>query len=946
MKLSDKLKKQIKENSTKSQESYAGLMTDLRVKYKPYSNTGLKAMEMLYDITSGAEADSFEGLKTRLVRLDQLRDYLLKTSLEPREQKKVFTAFTKVQSAIRGHKDQYDKKFADMAKLLDGAASNVANVLDSTFDEFPLFKIMLKTGVVAAQKIKEQQQKRAQTLRSRNDTLRKDSEQMYARELEKENGAKPGKNKGGSSSGKNFFTRPTTKMSGAAYVHDNAAQTYATQSSSVGMEYMQDMAQNIVAIKDVITTDVLNELRQINKYNNWQKTQAKDKKLDDLETLREASRNNPLKLVRERAVVRENSESSNSGGIVDAALDALGIGAAAKGVAKVGRSIFKGAKGMAGKALGGMAKMGGKSLLKKIPILGLGAGGIFAIQRALSGDYKGAGLELASGAASTIPGLGTAASVGIDTALAAKDAGVFDSLNESTAPAVPSAAVQPGAQNQRASLVPLASLTKNMNIKDILGADGKGLGLLFPLKALDAIAAIATGGTTGLTSVTETRPGGIQRDNAPQQAREQLDTARRARKSVERRFDNKIRQAASKGDTQEVSRLQAEKSKNLLNIDSNRIAPLEKKAVSSATGKMLGKSARGPITPAIPSGGTKSTSEMKNLALKELQEKGITDPTQQANILANLQAESNFTPKSENLNYSASTLMRLFGPGSGNKVRVRSMEEAQAIVDQGPEAVGNLIYGGRMGNAGDEGYKYRGRGLVQLTGKDNYADMSKKLGLDLVNNPELANDPAIAAKIQAQYYADRQNKFDYNDVNQVSKATGHAAGAKENLRRADLAQQLQQDIQSGKISSEGIVEPQNIQPNAPIVQASAAGAKPTAPIVPISQNQSGGVQGVDYAVDPDTGEKFYYDSQTKQSMQQERALLQQSSPQMTSNQQTVAEGSKATALAAAAPQTPAVIPVSAPSAPINMSNSSSEGQTSSETGTDSRRMSYINAIEA
>jgi muramidase (phage lysozyme) len=76
----------------------------------------------------------------------------------------------------------------------------------------------------------------------------------------------------------------------------------------------------------------------------------------------------------------------------------------------------------------GAAKIGakalGKGLLKKIPLLGLGAGALFAAERAMAGDFTGAGLELASGAASTLPGLGTAASVGIDAALAGRDMGL------------------------------------------------------------------------------------------------------------------------------------------------------------------------------------------------------------------------------------------------------------------------------------------------------------------------------------------------------------------------------------------------------------------------------------------------------------------------------------------------------------------------------------------
>ena len=77
---------------------------------------------------------------------------------------------------------------------------------------------------------------------------------------------------------------------------------------------------------------------------------------------------------------------------------------------------------LGGKAIGKIAGKGiAKSLGKKIPLVGLGLGAIFAAQRAMQGDFLGAGLELASGAASTVPGVGTAASVGIDAALMAKD---------------------------------------------------------------------------------------------------------------------------------------------------------------------------------------------------------------------------------------------------------------------------------------------------------------------------------------------------------------------------------------------------------------------------------------------------------------------------------------------------------------------------------------------
>ena len=88
---------------------------------------------------------------------------------------------------------------------------------------------------------------------------------------------------------------------------------------------------------------------------------------------------------------------------------------AAKGVAKVG------------------AKAVGKSLLKKIPGVSILAGGAFAAQRAMQGDWLGAGGELLSGVAGTIPGVGTAASVGIDAALAARDMGALGGTPETRA---------------------------------------------------------------------------------------------------------------------------------------------------------------------------------------------------------------------------------------------------------------------------------------------------------------------------------------------------------------------------------------------------------------------------------------------------------------------------------------------------------------------------------
>ena len=106
----------------------------------------------------------------------------------------------------------------------------------------------------------------------------------------------------------------------------------------------------------------------------------------------------------------------------------LGFG---KNLLKKGKTFIKsGVKGLktAGKGVGktvgkSLGKGAGKSVLKKIPFVGLGLGAAFAVDRLRKGDWGGALMELGSGAASMIPGVGTAVSTAIDVGLIAKDLG-------------------------------------------------------------------------------------------------------------------------------------------------------------------------------------------------------------------------------------------------------------------------------------------------------------------------------------------------------------------------------------------------------------------------------------------------------------------------------------------------------------------------------------------
>jgi putative chitinase len=118
----------------------------------------------------------------------------------------------------------------------------------------------------------------------------------------------------------------------------------------------------------------------------------------------------------------------------------------------------------------------------------------------------------------------------------------------------------------------------------------------------------------------------------------------------------------------------------------------------------------------------------------------LNTPLRLAHFLAQAGHESGgFRALKENLNYGAKGLLGLFKKYFSKPDK--SPDEAKAkLYERKPEKIANLIYGGRMGNgpeASGDGYKYCGRGYIQLTGKDNYTAFGKAIGEDIINNPEL-----------------------------------------------------------------------------------------------------------------------------------------------------------------------------------------------------------------
>lgn len=112
----------------------------------------------------------------------------------------------------------------------------------------------------------------------------------------------------------------------------------------------------------------------------------------------------------------------------------------------------------------------------------------------------------------------------------------------------------------------------------------------------------------------------------------------------------------------------------------------------------------------------------------------ITATLRLSHFLAQIAHESgNFQLMAENLNYSADSLIRVFPKYFKDKATAD-------LYARKPEKIGSRVYASRMGNgdeASQEGFKFRGRGYLQLTGKDNYKAFSAFIGEDCVANPDL-----------------------------------------------------------------------------------------------------------------------------------------------------------------------------------------------------------------
>jgi len=168
----------------------------------------------------------------------------------------------------------------------------------------------------------------------------------------------------------------------------------------------------------------------------------------------------------------------------------------------------------------------------------------------------------------------------------------------------------------------------------------------------------------------------------------------------------------------------------------------------------------------------------------------INTPERQAAFIGQCAHESmNFTRLEENMNYSAEALMKTWPS------RFPTMEVAQKYA-RNPEKIANKVYGGRMGNGTEEtgdGWLYHGRGLIQLTGKDNYTLAGDALNMDFLHSPDYVLVPKYAALTAGWYWNKRQlnKEADAKDfTGMTKKINGGTIGLDDRIAHIKHAQEV------------------------------------------------------------------------------------------------------------------------------------------------------------
>jgi putative chitinase len=187
----------------------------------------------------------------------------------------------------------------------------------------------------------------------------------------------------------------------------------------------------------------------------------------------------------------------------------------------------------------------------------------------------------------------------------------------------------------------------------------------------------------------------------------------------------------------------------------------------------------------------KNSSDALFEALVELLPKyEIDTPNRIAGFLAQTGHESvNYTSLKENLNYSAERLTVVF------KKYFPTIESATPY-NRNPEKIANKVYGNRMGNGAElsgEGYKFRGRGAIQLTGKNNYTKFAESIGMSLDDTVSYCETLKGALESACWFWSTNNiNHFcDADDIIGMTKAiNGGLIGLDDRAQRYELVKRI------------------------------------------------------------------------------------------------------------------------------------------------------------
>ncbi|QDL31472.1 glycoside hydrolase family 19 protein [Serratia liquefaciens] len=173
---------------------------------------------------------------------------------------------------------------------------------------------------------------------------------------------------------------------------------------------------------------------------------------------------------------------------------------------------------------------------------------------------------------------------------------------------------------------------------------------------------------------------------------------------------------------------------------------------------------------------------------------GIISPVEQAMFIAQVGHESaGFTATAESFNYSVAGLQSTFGKRlTAGQCKMLGRQRGETAVPENRQAaIANLVYGGRLGNKGPgDGWKYRGRGLIQITGLDNYRACSTGVKTDLLLVPELLEKDEYAMCSAGWFWKSRNCGKYAGDVERVTLLiNGGKNGMADRQERFERARQ-------------------------------------------------------------------------------------------------------------------------------------------------------------